>query len=169
MVNIEDFIKRLELILDYYGLNASSFADKIGVQRSSLSHLLSGRNKPSLDFILKISEVFPEVDLYWILIGKGSFPKSTEKIIERVEKKETAFEELLQPNIPTPLPPKEEMIPENLFSEIQNTPIRNLAEVPKQEIQKSEFQNIENHSTSSEVEKIVFFYKNGTFKVFNPS
>ncbi|WP_291122976.1 helix-turn-helix domain-containing protein, partial [Flavobacterium sp. UBA6046] len=79
MVNIEDFIKRLEIILDYYSLNASSFADKIGVQRSSLSHLLSGRNKPSLDFILKIIEVFPEVDLYWILNGKGNFPKSENK------------------------------------------------------------------------------------------
>lgn len=78
MVNIEDFIKRLEKILDYYGLTASSFADKIGVQRSSMSHLLSGRNKPSLDFILKILEVFPEVDLYWILNGKGNFPKGYE-------------------------------------------------------------------------------------------
>jgi transcriptional regulator with XRE-family HTH domain len=75
MVNIDDFVKRLESLLEYYNLNASSFADKIGVQRSSLSHLLSGRNKPSLDFILKILEVFPEVDLYWILNGKGTFPK----------------------------------------------------------------------------------------------
>jgi plasmid maintenance system antidote protein VapI len=65
MVNTEDFIKGSKL-LDYYGLNASAFADKIGVQRSSLSHLLSGRNKPSLDFILKILDVFPDVDLYWI-------------------------------------------------------------------------------------------------------
>ena len=80
MVNTEDFIKRLEIILDYYGLNASSFADKIGVQRSSLSHLLSGRNKPSLDFILKILDVFPDIDLYWILNGKGTFPKNTERI-----------------------------------------------------------------------------------------
>jgi transcriptional regulator with XRE-family HTH domain len=46
------------------------FADKIGVQRSSLSHLLSGRNKPSLDFILKILDVFPDVDLYWMINGK---------------------------------------------------------------------------------------------------
>lgn len=80
MVNSEDFIKRLEFILDYYSISASAFADKIGVQRSSLSHLLSGRNKPSLDFILKIIEFFPEIDLYWILNGQGSFPKSdTEK------------------------------------------------------------------------------------------
>ncbi|MFC4739967.1 helix-turn-helix domain-containing protein, partial [Flavobacterium ponti] len=75
MVNIEDFIKRLETILEYYSLTASSFADKISVQRSSMSHLLSGRNKPSLDFIMKLVEEFPEVSLEWILNGKGSFPK----------------------------------------------------------------------------------------------
>ena len=45
MVNIDDFIKRLEIILDYYNLSASAFADKINVQRSSLSHLLSGRKQ----------------------------------------------------------------------------------------------------------------------------
>jgi transcriptional regulator with XRE-family HTH domain len=76
MVNIDEFIKRLEIVLDYYNLSASAFADKISVQRSSLSHLLSGRNKPSLDFIIKVIEVFPEVDLYWFLNGKGTFPKS---------------------------------------------------------------------------------------------
>ena len=80
MVNTDDFIKRLEILLDYYSISASVFADKIGVQRSSLSHLLSGRNKPSLDFILKIIEVFPDIDLYWILNGKGTFPKSDDKI-----------------------------------------------------------------------------------------
>jgi len=146
MVNIEDFIKRLEIMLDYYNLSASSFADKIGVQRSSLSHLLSGRNKPSLDFILKILDVFPDVDLYWILNGKGVFPKNDEVPTNNNE-------ELLKAKTPTPS--ITEMIPENLFSEIQNVP------------------NIDSKETkstySSEVEKIVFFYKNGTFKVFNPN
>jgi len=158
MVNIEDFIKRLEIILDYYSLNASSFADKIGVQRSSLSHLLSGRNKPSLDFILKILEVFPEVDLYWILNGKGTFPKNS----TAVEKRENEVDEVLKHNIPTPL--KEEKISENLFSEIQNPINRNSLETKK-----IENQNVEKEFTSGEVEKIVFFYKNGTFKVFNPN
>ena len=50
------------------------FADKIGVQRSSISHILSGRNKPSLDFILKVTNEFTDVDIYWLLNGKGSFP-----------------------------------------------------------------------------------------------
>jgi transcriptional regulator with XRE-family HTH domain len=158
MVNIEDFIKRLEIILDYYSLNASSFADKIGVQRSSLSHLLSGRNKPSLDFILKILEVFPEVDLYWILNGKGTFPKNA----TTVEKRENQVEEVLKQNIPTPL--KEEKISENLFSEIQNPTNRNSLETKKMDNQ-----NMPKDVFSGEVEKIVFFYKNGTFKVFNPN
>lgn len=74
MVNTEAFIKRLEKLLDYYGLSASVFADKIGVQRSSISHLLTGRNKPSLEFVMKVITTFPEVNLYWLLNGKGSFP-----------------------------------------------------------------------------------------------
>ena len=78
MVNTSDFIGRLEHLLKYYGLSASSFADKINVQRSSISHLLSGRNKPSLDFVLKVVNVFPDVNLYWLLNGKGSFPTDAE-------------------------------------------------------------------------------------------
>lgn len=158
MVNTEDFIKRLEIILDYYSLNASAFADKIGVQRSSLSHLLSGRNKPSLDFILKILDVFPDVDLYWILNGKGSFPQNT----EAVQKQERKNEESIKPKIPTPT--TSNVLSENLFSEVENT-----NEVGRIIPKKEEVQNRVNESVSSEVEKIVFFYKNGTFKVFTPN
>ncbi|MEZ7992599.1 MAG: helix-turn-helix transcriptional regulator [Flavobacteriaceae bacterium] len=75
MVNISEFTIRLKKILDHYDLSASLFADKIGVQRSSISHILSGRNKPSLDFILKITNTFTDVDIYWLLNGRGSFPK----------------------------------------------------------------------------------------------
>ncbi|MEL6917944.1 MAG: helix-turn-helix transcriptional regulator, partial [Bacteroidota bacterium] len=74
MVNSGDFIKRLEKILHYYDISASAFADKINVQRSSISHLLTGRNKPSLEFVLKVIQTFPEVNLYWFLKGKGTFP-----------------------------------------------------------------------------------------------
>lgn len=79
MVNNEDFSKRLQIVIDYYSETASSFAEKIGVQRSSISHILSGRNKPSLEFILKILSSFPEVELYWLLNGKGTFPSSENK------------------------------------------------------------------------------------------
>ncbi len=85
MLNTQEIVQKLELIFDYYQLNASSFADKIGVQRSSLSHLLSGRNKPSLEFVIKITECFPEVDLYWFLMNQGDFPKSEKKVVTTPE------------------------------------------------------------------------------------
>ncbi|WP_452598137.1 helix-turn-helix domain-containing protein, partial [Pontimicrobium sp. MEBiC01747] len=85
MLNNEEFTKRLKKIIDYYGESASSFAEKIGVQRSSISHILSGRNKPSLEFVLKVLSAFPEVELYWLMNGKGKFPveKNVEAKIER--------------------------------------------------------------------------------------
>jgi transcriptional regulator with XRE-family HTH domain len=153
MVNTEDFIKRLEIILDYYNLNASSFADKIGVQRSSISHLLSGRNKPSLDFILKIMEVFPEVDLYWILNGKGTFPKITQTI--------SPPENLSNIKV---VPERSKPEEENLFSEIVNTEPSPTLESKKEKV--LPFSDTDN---AKEVEKIVFFYKNGTFKEFIPN
>lgn len=68
-------MKRLQSVMEFYDLSAASFADRIEVGRSSISHLLSGRNKPSLDFVMKIVQSFPEVELYWLLNGKGNFPK----------------------------------------------------------------------------------------------
>ena len=79
MVNIEEFAKRLKIIMDYYEISAALLAEKIDVQRSSISHILSGRNKPSLEFVLKILKTFPEVELYWLLNGVGKFPKQTKK------------------------------------------------------------------------------------------
>jgi transcriptional regulator with XRE-family HTH domain len=61
--------------MENHQLNAAAFAEKIGVQRSSVSHILSRRNKPSLDFILKIQAQFEEADFDWLLLGarqKGS-------------------------------------------------------------------------------------------------
>jgi transcriptional regulator with XRE-family HTH domain len=73
-VNSDIFIKRLIEIMDNHHLNAAAFAEKIGVQRSSVSHILSKRNKPSLDFILKIHNTFEEVTLDWLLLDKKEEP-----------------------------------------------------------------------------------------------
>lgn len=71
-------VSRIETIISHLELTVSAFADEIGVQRSSLSHLLNGRNKPSLDFVMKLVDTYPQVDLYWLLKGEGNFPKTTE-------------------------------------------------------------------------------------------
>jgi len=86
MVNSEDFAKRLQIVMDYYGLTSSALADAIEFNRSSISHLLSGRNKPSLEFVMKILEKFPEVKLYWLLNGKGDFPETDAPTDKQVQK-----------------------------------------------------------------------------------
>ncbi len=65
-------IDRIKSIIDFYHLSSTQFADKIGFQRSALSHVLSGRNNPSLDFVLKVKSAFPAVSLDWLALGKGS-------------------------------------------------------------------------------------------------
>ena len=84
MINTEEFTKRLQKVIDFYGESASSFAEKIGVQRSSISHILSGRNKPSLDFIMKVLSSYPEVELYWLLNGKGKFPSQKDETLTEI-------------------------------------------------------------------------------------
>ena len=156
MLNIDDFIKRLEILLDYYSISASVFADKLGVQRSGLSHLMSGRNKPSLDFVMKITESFPDVDLYWLLNGTGDFPK-----------KDGAAQIISQPVVqpdPAPAQPKAEPVEviQDLFSAA--------TEVPQQATEsKKQNEMIEKIiSAPGDIERIVVFYKNGIFKNYNP-
>ena len=131
MINSDKFSERLEQIIQHYNETASSFSEKIGVQRSSISHIISGRNKPSLDFIMKILSAYPEVELYWLLNGKGHFPP-TETTAEFKEPKN-----LVEKN----------EVKQELTNQIKTTP----------------------NSSNKEIERIVIFYKDGTFKNFNHS
>ncbi len=67
--------ERILKILDNERLTATKFADRIGVQRSSISHIISGRNKPSYDFILKTISSFPDINAEWLINGSGSIYK----------------------------------------------------------------------------------------------
>jgi len=69
---------RLRMIMDSHKLNAGSFADRIGVQRSNVSHVLSGRNKPSFDFVEKLLIAFPRVSAEWLFTGKQSKKETDE-------------------------------------------------------------------------------------------
>jgi len=62
---------RISWILKETNLSASKLAEKLGIQKSSLSHIISGRNKPSFDFLLKLKKAFPEIALDWLVTGKG--------------------------------------------------------------------------------------------------
>jgi len=68
-------VNRILEILEKSGLTPSEFADKIGVQRSAISHITSGRNKPSLEFLVKIKKEFPEIDAEWLVFGLENVEK----------------------------------------------------------------------------------------------
>jgi len=157
MVNTAAFGKRIQEIMKFYHVSASGFADAMGVGRSSISHILSGRNKPSLDFVMKITEAYPEAELYWLLYGQGTFPKSeeTNKPIETTPQ--------VIPTAPTLTEiPNTEELEQDLFS------------IPEPEIQNNISDNIENEEkqiintafATKEINQIVFFYKDGTFDIY---
>lgn len=143
---MENFVNRLEFLLEHFELSASAFADKIGVQRSSLSHILSGRNKASLDFILKINDTFPELNLEWLIKGNGSFSG---------EKKQA---DLGAPTV-------------DLFSSTSKieTPNTTLPPTPLEEKKEALTPKpIPDFLTSADMEQIVVFYKDGTFTTYKP-
>ena len=63
---------RILQLLEEKAMTLAAFADEIGVERSTMSHIKSGRSNPSLDVALKILERFPEVSTDWLILGKGS-------------------------------------------------------------------------------------------------
>ena len=137
MDNSNAFTNRLQKLLEYYNLTASGLATNIGVQRSSISHVISGRNKPSLDFVMKLLHTYNEVTIEWLIDGKGTFPKSENtpptphKIVEEISSVPTEKKEA-------------EKINSDIITEL----------IPKKSSQK-------------EIEKIILLYKDGSFESFN--
>jgi transcriptional regulator with XRE-family HTH domain len=124
---------RLHLILKMHNITASSFADTIGVQRSNVSHVLGGRNKPSLDFLEKTLNSFPRVNASWLITGKMP---------------------------PNGIENNEASLDSNKTIEVQKNEVNTLKSV--------EIETPNNNETSSEIEKILVFYKDKTFKEYFP-
>lgn len=181
-MNIND---RFTKILEYSGFTASEFADEIDVQRSSISHIISGRNKPSLEFIVKIKNRFPEISWDWIILGQGGMLQNN-SALSTSESKINLEEENSSPDLFTLIDEdykNEIFIQENLQKETtreSNTPFptpkkEKISDSQRLEVQEdiSEVQNIVNQSitnspTENKIKRIVFFYENGKFEAFEP-
>lgn len=137
MVNSADFAKRLQIILDFYGLSATAFSEEIEFNRSTISHLISGRNKPSLEFVMKVIHKFPEVELYWLLNGKGSFPSE---------------------NTSNPSPSPKSSTKENIANFDIST--------KKDLVAPKNVKPTEISRNTTEIERIVIFYNDGGFKTY---
>lgn len=80
--------ERIRMIIESHQITAGVFADKIGVQRSNVSHVLSGRNKPSFEFLEKVLLAFPRVSAQWLLTGNQTEAVVNESLqIEQIETK----------------------------------------------------------------------------------
>jgi|TARA_B100000902_G_scaffold398894_1_gene467411 transcriptional regulator with XRE-family HTH domain len=71
-VNIAKMNKRFKLWLESQNLNANSLSKLVDLNRSSISHIVNGRNKPSVDMLEKILSIYPNLNLNWLISGFGS-------------------------------------------------------------------------------------------------
>lgn len=172
---------RIALLVKSLNYTATQFADEIGVQKSGISHVLSGRNNPSLDFVQKILLRFPEVNMPWLMFGKGpmfndlvmpSAQSATEKpavptIPDLFSFAEEQAQEIQKPSSETPEEktlPKPSEIPAGTAKQ----PLRK-AVLPSQGSGILATPDIPRQKTEPEAAMIVIFYADSSFKVFNPS
>ena len=87
IVNFKFMHERLNKWMESEGLKSSVLADNIGVNRATISHILSGRNKPSIDFLQKLLSVYPNLNSNWLITGIGYMSiKTDSKDVETIKK-----------------------------------------------------------------------------------
>ena len=134
-------------------LSATKFADEIGVQRSSISHILSGRNKPSYDFIFKTLDKYANLNAEWIISGKGDMYK-----VETGHMAQEAREQVLFDNKGKV---KEKGVDEEKMA--QNAKERREIDIKEPVITSKEVT-----SNAKSIKKVIIFYSDGTFKEYSP-
>lgn len=139
---------RIIQFLKEMNLTSTKFADVIGVQRSSISHILSGRNKPSFDFIEKMLVAYPDIDAQWLITGKGDMYLNQPSLFNQDNHKNENSLSSRELNIQNPISNQ----PELTNSEQTKQPsIKNDDITPKIE---------------KKTERVMVFYTDGTFKEY---
>ena len=141
--------ERLLEFLKAENKSSAQLAEEIGVQASGISHILSGRNNPSLDFVLKMLEKYQFLSTDWLLFGKGSMYKDI--------KMQTLFDENIGINR------------DDDTKLIKNEPHK--SEIEFQDIRKDQLNKdsaVPSKNRTSAVEKIVWFYDNNSFEEYFP-
>jgi len=144
-------VDRIKKLMELKKMSPTQFADEIEVQRSSLSHVLSERNKPSLDFMLKIKNAFPDINLDWLLLDEGTI------FIKKEEEKEM-----------------EQFSPEKQ----QQAELKFSADIDQEEKSGNEKETVaksekETHLTGKiQIDKqpvrVIMFYSDNSFEIFEP-
>ncbi len=138
---------RLAHIIRAKNLTATQFAEMMQIQPSNVSHLLSGRNKPSLDFLIKLKDVFPEYSFDWIILGK--------KPITVSERSQIAKDDVLQTV--------------DLFHTIETSSVDDDGLIDMVEENKSNTMDdkMDKPVHSKKVTQIVYIYEDHTFDIYH--
>lgn len=177
--------ERISKVIEYSKLTPSEFADEIDVQRSSISHVTSGRNKPSLEFIIKIKSRFPEILWDWLVNGDGEMLKSELPETNDLEEMELEIDE--DKTKPTSLPDLFTMMnndddfgseeteielpnerPQESFIPHQSVPQDKIFDSQRLEKSNQQFMDQVIGNQENKIKRIVLFYENGKFESFEP-
>lgn len=146
---------RIAQIMQKEGLSSVEFADKIEISPSSLSHIFNGRNKPSLEVIMRIHKAYPHINLNWLLYGEGSMQE---------EKSEKDSETINGIDLMWTSSKKDELISkasENSTGHTSKDPDFTPKELIREEIKYIE-------KPHPKITEIRIFFDNGTYEIFKP-
>ena len=184
--------ERIKEIIEREGMGQSQFADFIGVNRPTLSHILAGRNNPSMEVVMKIHQKFPKINILWILDGVGSYEDDAvadyasgaqpdAQVTDGDDQLMYARDEQAQPS-PSAMPGGQpqsrfyqgELFAENaVFASESTGAAKNRKEMPLQAPQKAPYLSdtqIEyaRKSLQRKIVEIKIFFDDGTYETFKP-
>jgi transcriptional regulator with XRE-family HTH domain len=145
---------RLLQLLEKERISSAEFADRIGVQRSNVSHILNGRNNPGYSFIQKVLESFPRINSRWLITGEGSMETSSQvnsKLPER------DLFSIADRSVSEPVKRAE-----TEGSTLKDQPIE---KVENQLVSKK----IASVAVSKKIVRVLLFYNDNTFEDFSPT
>jgi transcriptional regulator with XRE-family HTH domain len=162
--------KRISTLIEILGLTSGEFADKINVQRSSISHITTARNKPSLDFLERTLSVFPEINSEWLILGKGK------PLISQSEDIKRSSLDLRNKTVQKQPSPTLFSLDEMENKQVNNLNANNFGTVQMTENITKESSQIEDQlfkdslsktkNDKKKIKKILIIYEDNTFEVF---
>ena len=157
MDSIDSIKERIKHIINTKGLTSSKFADIIGVQRSGISHILSGRNKPGLELLNKILVNFTDISGDWLITGEGEIYKN----------KRSEDTQMTKQLFPDESEEKSTSKVEELdINREEDPPVYQTKRVTEEKVAVSP-ESLPTDSTKS-IEKVVVFYSDRTFREYSP-
>jgi transcriptional regulator with XRE-family HTH domain len=143
--------ERIVQFIESENITAAEFADNIGVQRSSVSHVLNGRNNPGFSFIQKILETYPKINSRWLLLGEGEMYQNFKQEIKPSSVQQNLFDV------------------KNTEGSIQSTAINKSIKTEAKQPTINPLTHERVSTIAKQVERVLIFYSDHTFDDYTPA